>query len=97
MTSGAGPAREPGRPLTINSHVHMQRLGREFSDELADFYMEANEGRICWHTGQPWRKQDFCVPVDRLVADMDRLGIDKSFVLGIAFLPYRAYDPEAAE
>jgi predicted TIM-barrel fold metal-dependent hydrolase len=97
MTSGPVPAAGPGRPLTINSHVHMQRLGKEFSDELADFYMESNEGRTCWHTGQPWRKEDFCVPADRLIADMDRLGIDKSFVLGIAFLPYNAYDPEAAE
>ncbi len=83
--------------MIINSHVHMVRLGKEFSDELAEFYMRSNEGRTCWHTGEPWREQDFCVPVERLIADMDRLGIDKSFVLGIAFLPYKAYDAGAAE
>ena len=83
--------------MIINSHVHMVRLGKEFSDELADFYVQSNEGRTCWHTGAPWQREDFCVPAERLIADMDRLGIDKSFVLGIAFLPYKAYDPAAAE
>ena len=83
--------------MIINSHVHMVRLGKEFSDELAEFYVQSNEASICWHTGEPWRREDFCVPAERLIADMDRLGIDKSFVLGIAFLPYHAYDPQAGE
>jgi hypothetical protein len=83
--------------MIINSHVHMVRLGKEFSDELADYYVHSTEGTTCWYTGEAWRKQDFCVSAERLIADMDRLGIDKSFVLRIAFLPYNAHDLSAAE
>ena len=31
--------------MIINSHVHMVRLGKEFSDELAEFYVQSNEGQ----------------------------------------------------
>ena len=78
----------------INSHTHMQRFEVDFPRELGEFYVNMFKGQDCWHTGKPWTPEDFCVPGERLIADMDAAGIDKAFVLGVGYLPWGAYDPE---
>jgi uncharacterized protein len=84
--------------MIINSHCHMARLGLEFSQEMADFYLNNTfAGQDCWATGQPWTAQDFCVPVEKLIADMDRTGVDMAFVLGIAYLPMKSYTPDGGD
>ena len=83
--------------MIVNSHVHMARYGREFSAELAKLCLAEFGGTPCWRTGEPWRPEDFCVSTERLIQDMDRLGIDRAIVLGIAYVPLNAYDPTAAE
>ena len=40
--------------------------------------MNMFKGQDCWHTGKPWTPEDFCVPGERLIADMDATGIDKA-------------------
>ena len=83
--------------MIINTHAHMSRFGIDFSPELGEFYVNMFAGTNCWHTDQPWKPEDFCVPPERLIYDMDRLGIDKVFVLGIAYRPMNSYDPNSAE
>ena len=83
--------------MIINTHAHMSRFEVDFSRELGEFYVNMFAGTNCWHTGQPWKPEDFCVPPERLIYDMDRLGIDKVFVLGIAYLPMNSYDPNSAD
>lgn len=84
--------------MIINNHTHMSRYGVDFSPRLGEFYAyEMFAGAPCWYTGEPWKPEDFCVPVDRLIFDMDRLGIDKAVVLGIAYKPMDSYDPDSAE
>ena len=82
------------KPLLINSHTHMQRYEVDFPRKLGEFYVNMFKGQDCWHTGKPWTPEDFCVPGERLIADMDATGIDKAFVLGVGYLPWDAYDPE---
>ena len=80
--------------LVINTHTHMQRFEVDFPRKLGEFYVNMFRGQDCWHTGKPWKPEDFCVPGERLVADMDGAGIDKAFVLGVGYVPWDAYDPE---
>ena len=82
------------QPLLINTHTHMQRFEVDFPRKLGEFYVNMFKGQDCWHTGKPWTPEDFCVPGERLIADMDATGIDKAFVLGVGYLPWDAYDPE---
>jgi hypothetical protein len=82
--------------MIINSHAHMHRFEVDFSREIGEFYVDMFAGHPCWYTGEPWRPEDFCVSVDRLIDDMDRLHIDKTFVLGgTAYLPMNSYDPDS--
>ena len=81
-------------PLVINTHTHMQRFDVDFPRKLGEFYVNMFKGQDCWHTGKPWQPEDFCVPGERLIADMDAAGIDRAFVLGVGYLPWDAYDPE---
>ena len=83
--------------MIINTHAHMSRFGIDFSPQLGEFYVNMFAGTDCWHTGKPWKPEDFCVPPERLIHDMDRLKIDKVFVLGIAYRPMDSYDPNSAE
>lgn len=83
--------------MIINSHAHMSRFGIDFSRELGELYVEMFKAQDCWHTGEPWKPEDFCVPPERLIHDMDRLGIDRAWVLGIAYRTWDSYDPESAE
>ncbi len=81
----------------INTHAHMSRFGVDFSQELGDFYCDMFAGQLCWHTGEPWKPEDFCVPVERLIQDMDRVNIDKTWVLGTAYVPLNSYDPDSPD
>jgi hypothetical protein len=82
-------------PLVINTHTHMMRFGVDFAPKLGDFYVKMFQGQDCWHTGKPWRAEDFCVPPERLIADMDASGIDKAVVLGVGYITWDSFDPEA--
>lgn len=83
--------------MIINSHTHMSRFGIDFSRELGELYVNMFHGQDCWYTGKPWTPEDFCVSPERLIHDLDRLGIDHAWVLGIAYRPMNSYDPSAAD
>ena len=82
------------KPLLINTHTHLMRYEVDFPRELGEFYVNMFKGQNCWHTGKLWTPEDFCVPGERLISDMDAAGIDKAVVLGVGYLPWKAYDPE---
>ena len=83
--------------MVINFHVHMMRYQVDWPRELGEFYIKEMFQGDCWHTGKPWRPEDFCVPVERLIKDMDAGKIDKAVVLGVGYMPWNAYDPNSAE
>ena len=82
--------------MVINFHVHMMRYQVDWPRELGEFYIKEMFQGDCWHTGKPWRPEDFCVPVERLIKDMDEGKIDKAVVLGVGYMPWNAYDPNSA-
>src|SRR2546423_14064294 len=82
--------------MVINFHVHMMRYQVDWPRELGEFYIKEMFQGDCWHTGKPWRPEDFCVPVERLIKDMDDGKIDKAVVLGVGYMPWNAYDPNSA-
>ncbi len=83
--------------MIINTHAHMSRFGIDFSPKLGEFYVNMFAGADCWHTGKPWKPEDFCVPPERLIHDMALLKSDKVVVLGLADRPMDSYDPNSAE
>lgn len=83
--------------MVINTHVHMMRYGVDWPRELGQFYVDTMFKGECWHTGKRWQPEDFCVPVERLIKDMDECQIDKSVILGVGYMPWNAYDPDSAE
>ena len=83
--------------MVINFHVHMMRYQVDWPEELGRFYIDNMFRGNCWHTGKPWRPEDFCVTPERLIQDMDECGIDKSVVLGVGYMPWNAYDPNSGE
>ena len=82
--------------MVINFHVHMMRYQVDWPKELGEFYIKEMFQGDCWLTGKPWRPEDFCVTVERLIKDMDAGKIDKSVVLGVGYMPWNAYDPNSA-
>lgn len=83
--------------MIINTHTHMMRFNVDFPRELGEFYASMFEGQNCWHTGEPWKPEDFCVPPEKLIADMDDAGIDKAVVLGVGYVTWGAHDPGFAD
>lgn len=83
--------------MRINSHVHMSRLGVDFSQELGEYFANMFAGTDCWHTQKPWVPEDFNVPPEVLIRHMDEAAVDKVVVLGIAYKFGNSYDPHAAE
>jgi uncharacterized protein len=83
--------------MIINTHTHMMRFGVDFPRDLGQFYVDMFKGQNCWHTGQPWKPEDFCVTPEQLVEHMDAAGVDKVAVLGVGYRPWNAYDPHAAD
>lgn len=83
--------------MLINTHAHMSRFGVDFAPELGQYFADMFKGTDCWFTGEPWKPEDFCVTPEQLISDMDAAGIDKTFVLGIAYKFGNSYDPNATE
>lgn len=83
--------------MLFNAHVHMSQWGRDFSDELADVHLAQFRGQVSWLTGEPWTKDGWCVPVERLLEDMDAAGIDRALIMALAYVPMNAYDPTMGE
>ena len=53
--------------MVINFHVHMMRYQVNWPRELGEFYIKEMFQGDCWLTGKPWRPEDFCVTVERLI------------------------------
>jgi predicted TIM-barrel fold metal-dependent hydrolase len=70
--------------MIINTHCHLTTYKQDFSEAMGALYENnyRRKGELNWWTGKPWTAQDFCVTPEKLVADMDRAGVDKSVIMG---------------
>lgn len=83
--------------MIFDAHVHAHVFGRDFSPELAAYYVELYAGSPSWMTGSAWKSEDWCVPAARIVEHMDAAGVDRALVLAFAAVPFGCYDPSMAE
>ena len=83
--------------MIVDAHTHRLVAGRDFSPALAAYYLEMYQGVDSWRTGEPWRVEDWCVPVETLIADMDRAGVDRAVVMSLGSVPLGGHDPRLAD
>jgi len=83
--------------MVFDAHVHLHAYGRDFSPRLADFYLQLYSGATSWMSGEPWAAEEWCVPPEKLVAQMDAGGVDRAMLMALAAVPLGAYDPGMAE
>ncbi len=83
--------------MIVDAHTHLLQAGRDFSDELARWYLEMYRGIPSWRTGAPYALGDWCVPAETLIADMDAAGVDRAVVMTLGSVPLGGHDPTLAE
>lgn len=83
--------------MIIDAHTHVVQFGRDFSGELADHYLSMYDGLHSWRTGTAYSIDDWCVPVETLVADLDAAGVDRAVVMTLGSVPLGGHDPSLAE
>lgn len=77
----------------------MTTYGEDFSEKMAEQYVfnYAQKGAVNWWTGKPWEGQDFCVSPEKIIADMDKNGVDKACIMGYCMMPMNNYKPDLAD
>jgi uncharacterized protein len=67
--------------VIIDAHTHVLQHGRDFSEELARHYLSMYDGLPSWRSGDAYSIDDWCVPVETLIADLDAAGVDRAVVM----------------
>ena len=71
--------------MIIDSHSHVGDYGGVWSRMMVDSLMPQFSNRQTWmDPGRTWRPEDFHVDPDRYVEHMDKVGVDKAVVYGLA-------------
>jgi predicted TIM-barrel fold metal-dependent hydrolase len=83
--------------VIVDAHVHLMQLGRDFGPALAEAYLQMYRGVPSWRSGAPYTVDDWCVPPETLLADMDAAGVDRSVVMTLGSAPLGGHDPSLAE
>jgi len=83
--------------VIIDAHTHVMQSGRDFPDALARHYLSMYNGLRSWRTGAPYTIEDWCLPVETLVADLDAAGVDRAVVMTLGSVPLGGHDPSLAE
>lgn len=83
--------------MIVDAHAHVHVYGRDFSPELAAYYLRLYAGTPSWMTGRPWRAEDWSVPAEVVVRHLDEAGVDRALVMAFASVPLDSYDPSMAE
>jgi uncharacterized protein len=75
--------------MIIDMHAHVGRYKEVWSPKFAEAMLQ-QFGKFpkWWGDRKPWRQEDFDVDPDEFVRNMDRNGIDKSVVWGLACKPF---------
>jgi uncharacterized protein len=71
--------------------------GRDFSPVLERYYLDLYRGSRSWRTGEQWSVDDWCVPPETLVADMDAGDVDRAVVMTLGSVPLGGHDPGLAD
>lgn len=83
--------------MILDAHTHLMQYGRDFSPELAAYYLRMYEGTPSWRTGAPYTVADWCVDPSTLLADMDAAGVDRAVVMTLGSSVLGGHDPSLAE
>ncbi len=71
--------------MIIDSHSHVGDYGGVWSRKMVDSLMPQFSKRRTWmDPSRTWRPEDFHVDPTRYVEHMDKVGIDKAVVYGLA-------------
>ena len=75
--------------MILDAHVHVGRYGEVWSPKFAAA-MLGQFGKFpkWWGDRQPWQAHEFDVDVEHLVGTMDRLGISRAVIWGLACKPF---------
>lgn len=80
--------------MVIDTHCHVFEYPTHWSKEMADIYINAiGKLPLWWDPSRTWKHENLHVDADWLVADMDEGGVDKAFVMGHVWRPYRCETP----
>ena len=85
--------------MVINTHCHMTTYGEDFSEKMGQVYEfnYARKGIKNWWTGENWKARDFCVSPEKIIADMDRAGVDKACIMGYCMKDMGNYKADLAD
>lgn len=80
--------------MVIDSHCHVFRYPDHFSEEMADIYMVAWTETPLFHGSvKDWKVKNLNVDEKELISSMDEAGVDKAFVMGHVWKPYKCETP----
>lgn len=85
--------------MVINTHCHMTTYGEDFSVKMGEVYEfnYARKGSKNWWTGENWKAHEFCASPEKIIADMDRAGVDKACIMGYCMKDMGNYKPDLAD
>lgn len=80
--------------MTFDSHCHVHLYPGHFSEEMAQIYMGALSKVPHWRDPtRTWVAEDLNTEPAQLVADMDRAGIERAFLLSQYWGPFKTHTP----
>jgi uncharacterized protein len=80
--------------VIIDTHCHLHLYPEHFSERMADIYMGAlQDTPLWWEPERTWTKHDLSTSPERLIADMDRSGISRAFLLSQFWGPFDTATP----
>lgn len=80
--------------MVFDTHCHVHLYPGQFSEDMAEIYMgPLSKVPAWWAPERTWVKEDLNADPDRLIADMDRAGIERAFLLSQYWGPFGTHTP----
>lgn len=80
--------------MVFDTHCHVHLYPGQFSEKMAEIYMGALSGvPVWWDPERTWVAEDLNTDPVRLIADMDRSGIERAFLLSQYWGPFDTHTP----
>ena len=80
--------------MAFDTHCHVHLYPEHFSEEMGKIYMSVlSDVPVWWDPDRKWVAEDLSTDPARLVADMDRAGIERAFLLSQYWGPFKTHTP----
>ncbi|HST03314.1 MAG TPA: amidohydrolase family protein [Chloroflexia bacterium] len=80
--------------MVFDTHCHVHLYPGHFSEKMAKIYMGALAGvPVWWDPDRTWVAEDLNTDPAKLIADMDRAGIERAFLLSQYWGPFDTHTP----